>query len=120
MPVRRNESETPKRGRQARLKPEHASLYPGLKPGIWMPVEDLLRHITDLIHQDRTKAKSITGTRLLHQNHFEFRGISARPEGLPDSASRMSDAGLGPDQVETASGPTGESALGRGKENPNR
>jgi hypothetical protein len=120
MSVHRNESESPKRGRQARLKPEHADLYPGLTAGEWMPVESLLRHITDLIHQDRTKAKAITGTRLLHQAHFEFRGGSARPDGLPDRASRLSDAGLEPDQLETTSGRSGESAPRRGKENPNR
>jgi hypothetical protein len=115
MSVRRNESQPSERGRQARLKPEHAHLYPGLTPGRWMPVEDLLRHITDLIHQDRSKAKAITGTRLLHQTHFEFRGKSARPDGLPDGASRMSDAGLEPNQVETTSGRAGESPLRRGK-----
>jgi hypothetical protein len=89
---------TQKRGREARLRTPYAKLYPGLKPGVWMPVESLLRHITDLIHQDRTKASVITGTRLLRQEHFEFRGISARPEGLPDGSTRMSDSGAEPSQ----------------------
>ncbi|MFL5401355.1 MAG: hypothetical protein ACJ8BF_00870 [Gemmatimonadales bacterium] len=87
---------TGKRGREARLKREHAGLYPGLKPGLWMPVEDLLRHITNLIHQDRAKARVITGTRLLRQEHFEFRGASARPEGLPSGSTRLSDSGAEP------------------------
>lgn len=87
-----------KRGREARLRPEHAKLYPGLEPDVWMPVETLLRHITDMIHQDRSKAGVITGTRLLHQEHFEYRGSSDRPEGLPAGASRLSDSGAEPSQ----------------------
>jgi hypothetical protein len=82
------------RGREGRLRSKYTKLYPGLKPGVWMPVETLLRHITDLIHQDRSRAGVITGTRLLHQEHFEFRGSSARPEGLPEGSTRMSDSGL--------------------------
>ena len=84
---------TQKRGREARLRAEHAQLYPGIEPGVWMPVESLLRHITDLIHQDPFKAGVITGTRLLHQQHFEYRGSSARPEGLPEGSTRLSDSG---------------------------
>jgi hypothetical protein len=86
------------RGREARLRSKYSKLYPGLKAGIWMPVETLLRHITDLIHQDRSKAGVITGTRLLHDEHFEFRGSSARPEGLPEGSTRMSDSGAEPSQ----------------------
>jgi hypothetical protein len=85
-----------KRGREGRLKPQHASLYPGLQPGVWLPVEALIRHVTELIHQEPSRSRLITGTRLLHQEHFEYRGISERPEGLPTSASRLSDAGAEP------------------------
>jgi hypothetical protein len=85
-----------KRGREARLRTEHAQLYPGIDPGVWMPVESLLRHITDLIHQDSRKAGVISGTRLLHQEHFEYRGNSARPEGLPEGSTRLSDSGAEP------------------------
>ena len=92
----------PKRGREARLKSEHAVLYPGLEPGVWMPVEALLRHITDLIHHDRAKSGVITGARLLHQDHFEFRGNSARPDGLPAGSTRLSDSGTEPAQLDTA------------------
>jgi hypothetical protein len=84
------------RGREARLKAEHGELYPGLKPGVWTPVEKLLRHVTDLIHQDRSRSGVITGQRLLHEDHFEYRGTSARPEGLPDGSTRLSDAGADP------------------------
>jgi hypothetical protein len=61
-----------------------------------------------LIHQDRAKAKVITGTRLLHQAHFDFRGTSARPEGLPSGSTRISDSGLEASELEAARGPAGE------------
>ncbi len=89
---------TQQRGREARLRAEYARLYPGLEPGVWMPVETLLRHITDLVHQDPAKAGIITGTRLLRQEHFEYRGSSVRPEGLPEGATRISDSGAEPSQ----------------------
>jgi hypothetical protein len=87
---------TIRRGREGRLKPEHAKLYPGLQPGVWLPVETLIRHVTELIHQEPTRSRSITGTRLLHQDHFEYRGASERPEGLPPGSTRLSDAGAAP------------------------
>jgi hypothetical protein len=87
-----------KRGREGRLKREHAALYPGLEPGVWLPVETLLRHVTDLIHHDRSKSSVITGTRLLHDEHFEYRGTSDRPEGLPAGSTRLSDSGEDPSQ----------------------
>lgn len=84
------------RGREARLKSKHAKLYPGLKHGVWMPVEQLLRHVTELIHQDRSRSGVITGRRLLHEEHFEYRGTSARPDGLPAGSTRLSDSGAEP------------------------
>jgi len=102
------------RGREARLRTEHAGLYPGLKPGVWMPVEKLLRLVTDLIHEDRSKSGVITGRRLLHEDHFEYRGTSARPEGLPEGDTRLSDSGAEPSQRTESSGLSGrESAKGR-------
>jgi hypothetical protein len=84
------------RGREGRLKPEHAHLYPGLKAEVWLPVETLIAHVTDLLHKDPSRSAMITGPRLLHQEHFDYRGRSARPEGLPDGATRLSDAGVDP------------------------
>jgi hypothetical protein len=84
------------RGREARLKKEHAELYPGLRPGVWIPVEQALRHVTDLIHKDRSKSGVITGRRLLHEEHFEYRGTSVRPAGLPEGSTRLSDSGAEP------------------------
>jgi hypothetical protein len=85
-----------KRGREARLRPEFARLYPGLEPGTWLPVEKLLRHVTNLIHQDRSRSGIITGERLLHDEHFEYRGASPRPDGLPSRSTRLSDSGIEP------------------------
>lgn len=90
---------TAKRGREARLKPEHARLYPGLQPGVWQPVETLLRFVTELIHQDRSRSAVITGKRLLHEEHFEYRGASDRPEGLPAGWTRLSDSGADPQEA---------------------
>lgn len=80
------------RGRQARLRSEHAGLYPGLKAGVWMPVERVLSLVTDLIHKVRSRSGVITGPRLLHDDHFEYRGSSARPDGLPEGYTRLSDS----------------------------
>lgn len=88
----------PKRGREGRLKAEHANLYPGLEPGVWLPVETLLRYVTDLIYQDPSKSGVITGKRLLHEEHFEYRGTSDRPEGLPTGWTRLSDSGFDPNE----------------------
>lgn len=90
---------TGRRGREGRLKPQHAALYPGLEAGVWLPVETLIRHVTDLLHQDPSKSRVITGTRLLHQEHFEYRGTSVRPDGLPAGATRLSDSGVDPDSA---------------------
>ena len=85
------------RGREARLRTQFASLYAGIEPGVWIPVETLLRQVTDIVHSDRSKSGVITGERLLLDEHFDFRGASPRPQGLPPDSSRMSDAGTDPD-----------------------
>jgi hypothetical protein len=72
-----------------------------------MPVEKLLSLVTDLIHKDRSQSGIITGRRLLHDEHFEYRGTSARPEGLPDSQSRLSDSSAEPSPANESSGPLG-------------
>jgi hypothetical protein len=78
-----------------------------------MPVERLLRLVTDLIHEDRSKSGVITGRRLLHDDHFEYRGASARPEGLPEGNTRLSDSGAEPSQPTESRGLSGrESATG--------
>jgi hypothetical protein len=90
------------RGREARLKTQFAGLYPGLTPGVWTPVETLLQVVTELIYHDRAKSGIITGERLLREEHFDYRGRSARPTGLPEGSTRLNDAGVAPhDDVTT-------------------
>jgi hypothetical protein len=64
---------TEARGRQARLKPGLGKLYPGVEAGAWRTVEDLLRHVTILIDKRLADPRTITGERLLRDDHFEFR-----------------------------------------------
>jgi hypothetical protein len=87
---------TESRGRQARLKPGLGKLYPGLEAGAWRTVEDLLRHVAILVDKRLADPRAITGARLLREDHFEFRGDSARPEGWPADLSRMVDAAAPP------------------------
>jgi hypothetical protein len=58
--------------REARLRPEHAHLYPGLPPGVWE---------TAAVVVDRIVAARLLGReslafrgRVLSDQHFEFRG----------------------------------------------
>jgi hypothetical protein len=103
------------RGREARLRTEHAGLYPGIKPGVWMPVEKALQHVTNLLHKDRLKSGIITGRRLLHDDHFEYRGASPRPEGLPEGSTRLSDSSAEPSH-RTAPGRLPGAESGEGQE----
>jgi hypothetical protein len=87
------------RGREARLRPEFDYLYPEIEPGTWQPVEELINRVVTLLYGDRSRAGVITGERLLRDDHFEFRGASPRPPGLPPDLSRLSDAGIEPDRA---------------------
>jgi hypothetical protein len=87
------------RGREARLRPEFDYLYPELKPGVWLSVESLINHVVNMLYGDRSQSGVITGERLLRDDHFEFRGASPRPAGLPPDLSRLSDASTEPESA---------------------
>lgn len=87
------------RGREARLRSEFDYLYPEIEAGVWQPVEVLINRVVDLLYGDRSRADQITGERLLRDDHFEFRGSSPRPPGLPPELSRLSDAGTEPERA---------------------
>ncbi len=87
------------RGREARLRPEFDYLYPEIEPATWQPVEELINRVVTLLYGDRSRAGVITGERLLRDDHFEFRGASPRPPGLPPDLSRLSDAGIEPERA---------------------
>jgi hypothetical protein len=57
--------------REARLRPEYASLYPGVEPGVWLAATTVGQKLL-LWHL----ATSVTpqGERLMAEEHFEFRG----------------------------------------------
>jgi hypothetical protein len=84
------------RGREARLRPDFDYLYPGVEANTWFPVERLIHDVVTLLYGDGSKSGVITGERLLREDHFEFRGLSPRPQGLPATRSRMSDSGALP------------------------
>lgn len=92
------------RGREARLRAEFDYLYPEIEPGAWQPVEGLIHRVVTLLYGDRTRSGVITGERLLREDHFEFRGASIRPAGLPEALSRLSDAGADPEHRRRDSG----------------
>lgn len=98
------------RGREARLRPEFDYLYPDVEPGVWHPVEILINRVVTMLYGDRSRAGTITGERLLRDDHFEFRGSSPRPAGLPPDLSRLSDASAAPDRAR-------QDAESRGKPN---
>jgi hypothetical protein len=87
---------TTPRGRQARLRAEHAYLYPGIDAEAWTPVETLIHRVVTMLYGDPAQSGVITGERLLREDHFEFRGESTRPTGWPSALSRMSDAAAKP------------------------
>jgi hypothetical protein len=87
------------RGREARLRPEFDYLYPDLEPLEWQPVEVLINRVVTMLYGDPSRSGVITGERLLRDDHFEFRGSSPRPAGLPPDLSRLSDASAEPERA---------------------
>jgi hypothetical protein len=86
------------RGREARLKPDSAHLYPCIDSSAWFPVEVLINRVVTLLYGDPANSGLITGERLLREDHFDFRGASPRPDGWPAGLTRMSDAATPPDR----------------------
>lgn len=65
--------------REARLRPQHASRYPGIGAGEWLSAATLAdRVLAGALLRGRDT--SLRG-RLLRAEHFEFRGGWARVEG---------------------------------------
>ena len=68
--------------REARLRPEFASLYPGIPVNTWLPAADL--GATLLMNHLRAPSPPELGNRLLDESHFEFRGGTPRGKGAAD------------------------------------
>ena len=59
--------------REARLRPDHADLYPGIEPGVWFIAATLAEHL-DLRRSRVGEDEPPSGLRTLSSEHFEFRG----------------------------------------------
>ncbi len=67
--------------REARLRPEFATLYPYLRAGEWEAAEVLADRV--VAHTlGRPVGSFIAGERALDPAHFEFRGRQPRPKFL--------------------------------------
>jgi hypothetical protein len=60
-------------GREARLRPEFAPLYPGLEPGEWQDATAIAEQML-AEHLLRPSPGYMLSERLLAREHFEFRG----------------------------------------------
>jgi hypothetical protein len=74
--------------REARLRPQYASLYPALEAGTWQPASAigrqlLLWHLTASIPPE--------GERLMSEEHFEFRGGAPRNGSEANARTRHAD-----------------------------
>jgi hypothetical protein len=72
--------------REARLKAEFARLYPPVEAGHWEPAGVIAdRVLTWLLH---AHSGHVSVGRVLKKEHFEFRGISARPSNQRNRTRR--------------------------------
>jgi hypothetical protein len=77
--------------RQARLKPQHAHLYPGIAPNEWLPAWAMAE---TLLAQAEARGCPFQ-QRLFDPRHFKFRGGSGRDPRLQDLRTRSSDVPSG-------------------------
>jgi hypothetical protein len=77
-------------GREVRLRPEFAHLYPSVTAGHWDSAAVMAdRMVAWLLRQPN--AGLIATDRILPPEHFEFRGDAVRPLKLPEGQSRRGD-----------------------------
>jgi len=77
--------------RQARLRPEHATLYPNIPTGEWRPIGELLDCVASARLRSGRRSGELLRGRPLDDRHFEFRGGGDRPAGFANRPSRLSD-----------------------------
>lgn len=80
--------------REARLRPEFASLYPGLEPDVWLPATTIGQK---LLLWHLATAATPQGERLMAEEHFEFRG-GRMAESRDGARTRAGDQYRVPDQ----------------------
>jgi hypothetical protein len=76
--------------RLVRLRPEFASLYPGLDPGVWETATELAARLLAQ-HAIRPSPGYMLSNRVLPDEHFEFQGGSPRGVGWSGPRSRVTD-----------------------------
>jgi hypothetical protein len=77
--------------RQARLRPEFATLYPGVPVDQWRPIGELLDCVAAARLRGGRRSGELLRGRPLDDRHFEFRGGGDRPPGATGRPSRLSD-----------------------------
>jgi hypothetical protein len=78
--------------REARLRPEFATVYPGLEPGTWENAAMLAEQVLSE-HVLRPSPGYMLSDRVLAKEHFEFRG--GDPPGRPRIArTRRTDPAI--------------------------
>lgn len=83
-------------GREARLKPQFAHLYPAITAGHWDSAAVLADRMVAWLLRNPTAGFIVTD-RILPPEHFDFRGEAARPASAPEGQSRRSDQDKGID-----------------------
>jgi hypothetical protein len=83
-------AQTNSRIRMVRLRPEFASLYPGLDPGVWETATELAARLLAQ-HVVRPSPGHMLSDRILPEEHFEFQGGSSRDASWTGIRSRVSD-----------------------------
>jgi hypothetical protein len=66
------------RGREARLKPEFAHLYPPLQGGRWEPAGVLADRMVAWLLRQSNRSGYVSPHRVLRPEHFDFRGETVR------------------------------------------
>jgi hypothetical protein len=74
--------------REARLKPEYSTLYPGVQPGVWLPATVIGQQ---LLLWHLTAPATPQGERLMSEEHFEFRGGQRRVGSWINMRTRLAD-----------------------------
>jgi hypothetical protein len=76
--------------REASLRSEFASEYPGLQAGVWLNARELAKRLVDRSHARRRQGLY---TRTFDPRHFDFRGGEPpRPSDQQGARTRATDA----------------------------
>jgi hypothetical protein len=76
--------------REARLRPEWADLYPGIKPEVWHVAAELVPYVLRHLLQGRTTWEFTH--RVLNEEHFDFRGGRPRDDSWSGILTRVGDS----------------------------